>query len=113
MSVDMNFNIDVIGRQIESDLEAAAVQTLEGMVSDIEPYVPYKTGELTESAEIDEDSLSIVYDTEYAEYVYNMPESNNFNRDVHKKATSKWTDEAIYSNRDKWINDLKKNFSRR
>ena len=108
MSVDMNFNIDVIGRQIESDLDAAAVQTLEGMISDIEPYVPYKTGELTESAEIDEDSLSIVYDTEYAEYVYNMPD-----RDVHKNATSKWTDEALYSNKDKWINDLKKNFSRR
>ena len=113
MSVDLNFNIEVIGRQIESDLEAAAVQTLKGMVSDIEPYVPYKTGELNDSAEIDEDSLSIVYDTEYAEYVYNMPESNNFNRDVHKKATSKWTDEALHSNKAKWLSDLKKNFSRR
>ena len=113
MSVDMNFNIDVIGRQIESDLEAAAVQTLEGMVSDIEHYVPYKTGELTESAEIDEDSLSIVYDTEYAEYVYNMPESNNFNKDVHPNATSKWTDEALHSNKAKWLSDLKKNFRRK
>ena len=73
MSVDLNFNLEVIGRQIESDLEAAAVKTLEEMKTDIEPYVPYKTGELTQSAEIDADSLSIVYDTDYAEYVYNMP----------------------------------------
>ena len=113
MSVDLNFNIEVIGRQIESDLEAAAIKTLEEMKYDIEPYVPYKTGELTQSAEIDEDSLSIVYDTEYAEYVYNMPKSNNFNKAVHPNATSKWTDEALHSNKAKWVNDLKKNFSRR
>lgn len=112
-SVDFNLNLDLIGRQIESDLEGAAVQTLHVVLKDTEPYVPYNTGELSDSEVIDEDSLSIVWDAEHAEYVYDMPKSTDFNRTTHDKATSKWVDEALASYKNKWVGDLKKNFAGR
>ena len=113
MSVQLNFDVDVIGRQIENDLESAVIQTLHGVVKDLEPLVPYNTGELNDSAIIDESSLSIVWDAEHADYVYNMPKNTNFNKDVHPQATSKWVEEGLQSYKKKWIDDLKRNFSRR
>ena len=113
MSVQLNLDMDVIGREISNDLEAAAIKTLEGVAKDIEPFVPYRTGELSESVVIDESSLSLVWEAEHAEYVYDMPKSTEFNKSVHTQATSHWVEEGIGAYKDKWIGDLKKNFSRR
>lgn len=113
MSVQLNLDFDVIGRQIENDLESAAVETLRGIAEDIEPFVPYRTGELNDSVVLDESSLSLVWEADHAEYVYDMPSSTNFNKSVHPQATSHWVEEGIGSYRDKWVNELKRNFSRR
>lgn len=113
MSVQLDFDIDVLGKRLESDLESAAIKTLHVIEEDIEPFVPYNTGELSESAVIDESSLSLVWEAEYADYVYNMPKSSNFNKEVHSKATSGWVDEALKVYKDKWVDDFKRNFSRR
>ena len=113
MSVQLDFDIDVLSRRIEDDLEGAVVETLHEVLEDIEPFVPYKTGELSNSAVIDESSLSIVWEAEHAEYVYDMPKSNNFNKSVHQNATSHWVDEGLKAYKNKWIEDLKRNFSRR
>ena len=113
MSVQLDFDLDVIGRQIENDLESAAVKTLEGMIKDIEPYVPYRTGELSDSVIVDESSLSLVWEAEHADYVYDMPKSTKFNQTVHPQATSQWVEEALGDYKDKWIEDFKRNFSRR
>ena len=113
MGVQLDFDIDVLGRRIENDLESAAIKTLEGVAKDIEPFVPYRTGELNDSAIIDESSLSIVWEAEYADYVYDMPKSNNFNKSVHPNATSHWVEEGLKAYKTKWIEDLKRNFSRR
>ena len=113
MSVQLDFDIDVLRKKIEDDLESAAVQTLMGIAEDIEPFVPYKTGELSDSAIIDESSLSLVWEAEHAEYVYDMPESNNFNKSVHPNATSHWVDEGLKAYGNKWTEDFKRNFSRR
>ena len=113
MAVEINLNTDVLRKRISETAEGAAMITLEGMLKDIDPYVPYDTGELSSSAIIDESSLSIVWDTEYADYVYNMPKTNNFNTSVHANATSHWVDEAMNAYREKWVEDLRSNFRKR
>lgn len=113
MAVEINFDTDVLKKRISETAEGAAMQTLEGMLKDIDPYVPYDTGELSDSAIIDESSLSIVWGAEYADYVYDMPKTNNFNTSVHANATSHWVDEAMNSYREKWIEEFKDNFRKR
>ena len=113
MSVQLDFDVAVLGKRIENDLESAAVKTLSGVAKDIETFVPYNTGELNDSAIIDESSLSVVWEAEHAEYVYDMPKDTNFNRTVHERATSGWVEEGLAMFKDKWIIDLKRNFSRR
>lgn len=113
MSVQLDFDIDVLSRRIEEDIEVAAVQTLQGVLEDIEPFVPYRTGELSNSAVIDESSLSVVWEAEYADYVYDMQKDSNFNKSVHPNATSHWVDEGLKAYKNKWVEDLKHNFSRR
>lgn len=113
MAVEVNFETDVLKKKVSETLEGAVVVTLEQMKEDIEPYVPYDTGELSDSAIVDESSLSVVWEAEHAEYVYDMPESNNFNKTVHPKATSHWIEEAMSSYKDKWIKFLQDAFSKR
>lgn len=113
MAVEIFLNLDVIEQQIEADLEEAAVKTLNTIAEDIEPFVPYRTGELSNMVVLDESSLSLEWEAEHAEYVYNMPKDANFNRTVHPKATSQWVDEALQSYKAKWTEDMKRNFSRR
>ena len=113
MTVEVNLNTDVLKQRISETAEDAAMLTLEGMLKDIEPYVPYDTGELSSSAVIDESSLSIVWDTEYADYVYNMPQTNKFNTSVHANATSHWVDEAMNFYSETWVEYLRSNFRKR
>lgn len=113
MSVQLDFDINVLCKRIENDLESAAIQTLFVVAEDIEPFVPYRTGELSNSAVIDESSLSVVWEAKYADYVYDMPKSNNFNKSVHTNATSHWVDEGLKAYKNKWTEDFKRNFSRR
>lgn len=113
MSVQLNFDFDILGRQIENDLESAVVETLRGVAKDIEPFVPYRTGELSESVVLDESSLSLVWEAEHADYVYDMPNETNFTRTTHPQATSHWVEEGLQAYKEKWIDDLKRNFGRR
>ena len=113
MGVQLDFDIDVLSRKIEADLEETAIKTLRGIAEDIEPYVPYRTGELNDSAEIDEDSLSLVWTADHAEYVNEMPKNTNFNQSVHPLATSDWVDEGLKAYSRKWAEDFRRNFSRR
>lgn len=113
MSVQLDFDVQVVARRVENDLESTAIKTLRGMAEDIEPFVPYKTGELNDSAIIDESSLSLVWEAEHAEYVYDMPKSANFDKTVHPRATSGWVEEGLAAYKKKWVDDFKRNFSRR
>ena len=74
---------------------------------DTENFVPYDTGKLSSSATILDNGKQIAYTADYAEYVNEMPESNNFDRSSHTQATSHWLDASIALNRDKWLNNFK------
>lgn len=78
------------------------------IIKDTENFVPYDTGALSSSATVLNDGKAIAYTADYAEYVYNMPESYNFDRSTHTQATSKWVDASMTLNRDKWLSNFKK-----
>lgn len=78
------------------------------MAKDIEQFVPYDTGNLNSSVKISGIGESIEYTADYAEYVYNMPPSNNFKTDVHANATSQWGDVAAIFYKDFWYDEFKR-----
>ena len=78
------------------------------MVKDIEQFVPYDTGNLNSSVKVRGDGSAIEYTADYAEYVYNMPQSNNFKTDVHANATSQWGDVATSLYKDLWYDEFKR-----
>lgn len=77
------------------------------IIHDTESFVPYDTGHLSSSVSIQDGGRSIAYTADYAEYVNNMPFSNNFDRAVHSHATSKWFEASLIFNRSRWIEDFK------
>lgn len=79
----------------------------EEIIHDTENFVPYDTGKLSNSATILDNGKQVAYTADYAEYVNNMPESNNFDRSEHTQATSHWLDASIKLNRDKWLSNFK------
>lgn len=77
-------------------------------VKDIEQFVPYDTGNLNSSVKFPVTGESIEYTADYAEYVYNMPQTNNFKTDVHANATSQWVDVATTFYKDIWRDEFKR-----
>lgn len=110
MSAEFSVELDLIYNQIGVDLDRVAVSALDSILDDIEPYVPYNTGELSSSAVVDESSLSIVWEDEKADYVYNLPLGSNFNTGTNALATSHWVEEALSVYRDSWVELIKKGF---
>lgn len=110
MSLEFDINADLIINKLNTSIESASLSTLDTMVEDIRPFVPYNTGELDASVVVDESSMCVVWDADYAQYVYDLPKNSNFNREVHPNATSDWVNEARQAYESKWIDDLKKSF---
>lgn len=79
----------------------------EEIIHDTEDFVPYDTGKLSNSATILDNGRQIAYTANYAEYVNEMPVSNNFDKSVHSQATSHWLDASITLNRDKWLSNFR------
>ena len=111
--VEIDIDLEKLDADIQYDLRVAGYETLKVMMKDVEPYVPYDTGELDDSVFIDVMDLAIVWETEYSEYVYDMPTSNNFKRDVHPNATSQWASITRDIYIDKWIEVMRRNFAKR
>lgn len=88
-------------------IEKARENLCKEIISDTDSFVPYDTGYLASSATILNDGKNIAYTADYAEYVNNMPETNNFNRSVHTNATSNWFEASLALNRDKWLQNFK------
>lgn len=110
MSLEYDLNVELIIDRLNTSMESASLSTLDNMVEDIRPYVPYNTGELDSSVVVDESSMCIVWDADYAQYAYDLPKDSNFKRDVHPDATSDWVNEARQSYEDKWIEDFRESF---
>lgn len=88
-------------------IDKARKSLCQEIIDDTESFVPYDTGHLSSSATILNDGKNIAYTADYAEYVNDMPESNNFDRSVHTNATSNWFEASLALNRDKWLENFK------
>lgn len=94
-------------RSTNKRVDKARKSLCEEIIHDTENFVPYDTGKLSSSATILDNGKQIAYTADYAEYVNEMPESNNFNRSNHTQATSHWLDASMILNRDKWLSNFK------
>ena len=100
--------LSVIATKSTSErVDRARKSLCEEIIHDTENFVPYDTGKLSSSSKILDNGKRIAYTADYAEYVNNMPESNNFNRSIHTQAISHWLDASIALNRDKWLSNFK------
>lgn len=88
-------------------VDIARKSLCEEIIHDTENFVPYDTGKLSGSATILDNGKQVAYTADYAEYVNNMPESNNFDRSNHTHATSHWLDASMALNKDKWLSNFK------
>lgn len=75
------------------------------VLNDCEPYVPYRTGALTQSGKAADGGGLIVYTAHYAKKQYYGSFSHA--PGVHPKATRKWFETAKAVNQAKWIKGVK------
>ena len=99
---------DYTYNSLQSRIMIAKMNLAPKVAKDIEQFVPYDTGNLNSSVKISATGESIEYTADYAEYVYNMPPSNNFKTDVHANATSHWSDVAATFYKDFWYDEFKR-----
>lgn len=113
-----NINVDKFTKELESQINAevnkridfAKGKLITDIIKDTDEFVPYDTGKLSKSVTLKNDVIE--WTADYAEYVYNMPETNNFNKTHHPKATSNWIDASIAQNYSKWLRDFEANLNR-
>ena len=71
IKTQFNINSLALKGRYERALPAAKSAVLHQMLEDTEPYIPYKTGRLTENGGVDLENDSIVYDLPYAKFAFN------------------------------------------
>lgn len=73
VEVKTEFKINSLSleQRVEKALPAAKNAVLHQMLEDTEPYIPYKTGRLTENGGVDLENDQIVYDLPYAAFAFN------------------------------------------
>lgn len=108
--VQTDISIERIFGDIEEDLLEAASASLRKVKEDIDPYVPYKTGKLSNSAVVNK--YEIVWTAPYANYVYNRT-GVNFDKSVHPKATDHWVEHARDEIGDKIYGYIENEFAKR
>lgn len=95
---------ECINKKISEKMKFANAHLLNNIKQDTEPLVPYKTGELSNSVEIDYANNTIRYTADHAGYVYEN-EGANFNKSVHPQAQAYWLRDSIAINKEKWLKD--------
>ena len=93
-----------ITKEIKERIEKIKPEFSEYIIEDSFEYVPYETGKLAESANIDNKG-NIIYYEQYAEKVYDS--DRQYDTDKHNKATGHWIEKAYKDKADKWQQKLK------
>lgn len=96
-----------VANTIKDNLESAKKATLERMVKDTEPYVPYKTGNLNANVSINTTASSITYEAEYATYAFNPATSSGkpkqYTKETHPQAQGFPFEKAVMEHEDDWV----------
>lgn len=109
----INVTYDLSGIKDALDVKASlAAKTLsEKILSDCEPYVPYRTGALCRSGHTvaDENGYRVVWDASYASECYYA--SRSFSKRKHPRATARWFDAAAESRGGGWMRLVREIYS--
>ena len=100
-SIDILVDFDVSNclHVLQSCCAAGTIALADAVRSDCNPYVPYDTGTLCESAFIQETEdpclRYVIWDTPYASAVYYGDEKGvTFHKEVHPLASARWFERA-------------------
>lgn len=108
--VNVKLNLDK--RFSRAKLDKVRYVMANQMMSDMEPFVPFKNGKLSQSAHINANGSEITYTTPYARAqfygIVNGSPVRNYTRTQHPQASKRWDlrAKALYSH--KWANIAKK-----
>ena len=97
--------IETIDRMTENLVDGGLIMDVSKLLVDMcDPYVPYRTGNLANSAT---PSMSgVTYYADYAEDVYERNDSN-FNREFHPLATGHWDEVMLQNQGDEFYEKVK------
>lgn len=108
--VDINLNLD--RRFSTANVNKARYVMANQMMADMDQFVPYKTGTLSQSVHINANGSQITYTTPYAKAqfygIVNGSPVRNYTRTDHPRASKRWDlrAKALYSKQ--WANIAKK-----
>lgn len=107
IEANLSFNMDVprLKKKFEDASKKAQSEVLKQMVADTEDYIPYKTGKLTSSVNVDESNATINYTAPYAAFAFNplyKGKEKVYNRTVHSKAQGNPYQASNIENGQKW-----------
>lgn len=102
---------DEIKKKIESNYDTAVENTLNKIAKDTDPYVPYSTGKLANSVVTNKVNKTINYPVEYASFAFSDETASGFpkqyNKKIHKLATSNPIDVAENNHSNDWVEYFK------
>lgn len=108
VEVKTQFKINSLAleRRCKEALPAAQSAVLHQMLEDTEPYIPYKTGRLTENGGVDVENQQIVYDLPYAKFAFNplyRGRPKVYDTSKHPLATGNPYQESSKEFKDEWV----------
>lgn len=110
--VKANVKLNLDKRFSQAKLDKARYVMANQMMSDMDQFVPFKNGKLSQSAHINANGSEITYTTPYARAQFygtvNGSPVRNYTRSEHPQASKRWDlrAKALYSQ--KWANIAKK-----
>lgn len=110
--VKVNVKLNLDKRFSQTKLDKARYVMANQMMSDMDQFVPFKNGKLSQSAHINANGSEITYTTPYARAqfygIVNGSPVRNYTRTPHPQASKRWDlrAKALYSR--KWANVAKK-----
>lgn len=111
VKVDVNLNL---GRKFSAaNVNKARYVMANQMMADMDQFVPYKAGTLSQSVHINADGSQITYTTPYAQAqfygVVNGSPVLNYTRSEHPRASKRWDLRAKALYGQQWADVAKKN----
>lgn len=93
-------------KRIEDNMESAKSNTLDLMLQDIDPFVAYKSGELSNSASKLPNNSGIQFNKEYASFAFSPSTKTGipkqYTKSKHPSAVSEPIDVAVLKYDEKW-----------
>jgi len=105
LSWRLDLNEAGVTKRIRKLADKTQLALAQEVLEDDTPFVPYWTGQTSNSGQATEDGVS--WETDYVREIYFS--SREFGKTVHPLATSQWHEKSAAVNLDKWVEHAQKN----